>query len=131
MAVHQIANSSVVNGGQVLTAGINGTSYTSAWTNTQSKFNDGNSPVMTIPHGSKTVILEEKATLEVKGIVKINGINLEERLNTIEKVLNIPTRDAIMESKYPKLANLYKQYMQELEKYKTFERLKGDDTTTP
>jgi len=82
---------------------------------------------MTIPHGSNSVILEEKATLEVKGTVKIDGVDLEERLSTIETVLCIPTRDVKLEAKYPKLAELHRQYMQELEKYKTFERLKGDD----
>jgi hypothetical protein len=32
-----------------------------------------------------------------------------------------------MEAKYPKLAELYKQYMHELEKYKTWERIKGNN----
>lgn len=82
---------------------------------------------MTVPNGEQTVVLEKTATLEVKGTVKINGVDLEERLSTIETVLCIPTRDVKLEAKYPKLAELHRQYMQELEKYKTFERLKGDD----
>lgn len=82
---------------------------------------------MTIPADKQEVILEKDATLNVKGTVVINGVDLEERLSTIETLLQIPTRDATMEVKYPKLAELYRQYMHELEKYKTFERLKGED----
>ena len=104
------------------------TGYTTAWTQPNSHFTSSKgNPVMTIPHGGDKVIIEEKAALEVKGKLKINGVDLEERLNTIETVLQIPTRDVIMEAKHPKLAELYKQYMYELEKYKTFERLKGED----
>lgn len=104
----------------------NGT--TASWTQPNSHFTSSNgNPVMTIPHGGDKVIIEEKAALEVKGKMKLNGLDLEERLNVIEQVLNIPTRDVTIENKYPKLAELYQQYMHELEKYKTFERLKGDD----
>jgi hypothetical protein len=87
---------------------------------------------MTIPADKQEVVLEKDATLTVKGNVVINGIDLEERLNTIEKVLYIPQRDATMEAKYPKLKKLHDQYMHELEKYKTWERVKGEnnDTTT-
>jgi hypothetical protein len=86
---------------------------------------------MTIPAGEEKMVLNEAATLEVKGNVVINGLDLEERLKTIEKVLQIPERDVIMESKYPKLAEIYNQYMQELERYKTWDRIKGDtDGTT-
>ena len=85
---------------------------------------------MSIPYGEDKIVLEEKAALEVKGNVVINGVDLEERLNTIEKVLQIPTRDVIMEEKHPKLAELYKQYMHELEKYKTWDRIKGDENGT-
>lgn len=68
-------------------------------------------------------------TLEVSGEIrtpniKLNGISLEERLSTIEQVLNVPTRDATMEQKYPKLKKIYEEYMRELEKYKTWERIK-------
>lgn len=88
-------------------------------------FNSSNhKPILTIPNGEEKVVLEKDATLQVNGSVVINGINLEERLSTIEKVLQIPQRDVIMESKYPKLAELYRQYMHELEKLKTWEALK-------
>ncbi len=87
--------------------------------------NNGN-PIMTIPHDSSTVILEDRATLEVKGKVKINGLDLEERLKTIERVLAIPERDVTMEAKYPSLKKKFDEYINALEKYRTFERIKGD-----
>ena len=65
------------------------------------------------------------ATMEVKGTVVINGLDLEERLKTIEKVLCIPERDATMEAKYPSLKKKFDEYITALEKYKTFERIKG------
>lgn len=110
--------------GSVLTA--NGTA-TASWTQPNSHFtNSTGTSILTIPYGEDKIIVDEKATLEVKGSVKINGVDLEERLQTIEQVLQIPTRDVTIESKYPRLAELYKQYMHELEKYKTWERVKGE-----
>jgi len=94
--------------------------------NNNSIFNNGNGKaVMSIPHGDNKVIIDENAALEVKGRMIINGIDLEERLSTIEEVLNIPTRDVIMEKKYEKLRALSNQYKQALEEYKTWERLKN------
>lgn len=87
--------------------------------------NSNGKAVMSIPHGENKVVIDENAALEVKGRMVINGIDLEERLSTIENVLNIPTRDAIMEEKYEKLRNLSNQYKQALEEYKTWERLKN------
>lgn len=107
------------------TTGFNGTSsYTVSYQPQPLNMHDGSTPVMSIPNGSKTVILEEQATLDVKGIVRINGLNLEERLSTIEKLLQIPQRDVTMESKYPKLKKLYEEYMHELEKLRTWDALK-------
>ena len=118
--------------GQYITVGSGGsstsaTTYTTSWATPNHNFHDGNIPVMTIPHGSKTIEIDKAATLDVKGNVKINGVDLEERLKTIETLLHIPTRDVTMENKYPKLKKLYEQYMHELEKYKTWERVKGED----
>ena len=112
----------------VLTStGSNGTS----WAYTQpspTQFQSTNhKKILTIPHGEEKMVLEKNATLEVQGNVVINGVDLEKRLSTIEKVLQIPTRDVTIEAKHPKLAELYQQYMHELEKYKTWERLKGTD----
>ena len=69
-------------------------------------------------------------TLEVKGNMVINGIDLEERLKTIEKVLQIPERDVILERKHPKLKKLYDEYINALGKYRTFEAIKGDENGT-
>lgn len=108
-------------------AGISYNAATTSWAAPSTNFNDGNTAVMTIPHGSNTIQIEKEATLDVKGNVKINGVDLEERLKTIETRLRIPTRDATMEAKHPKLAKLYKEYMKELEKYKTWDRIKGEE----
>jgi hypothetical protein len=88
--------------------GINGT-----WSSTS------NDPIMTVKQDSHS--------LEVKGSVVINGKDLEERLDTIEKVLMIPERDAILESKYPKLKKMYDEYINELSKARMWESLKGED----
>lgn len=111
--------------GQFLTtSGMNGTS----WVNPSTNFvSSNNKTIMTIPHGEDKVVLEEKATLEVKGTVKINGLDLEERLKIIERVLAIPERDAKIEAKYPSLKKKFDDYINTLEKYKTFERIKGED----
>ena len=66
-------------------------------------------------------------TLEVKGNLVINGVDLEERLKTIEKVLQIPERDVKLEKKHPKLKKLYDEYIAALGKYRTFEAIKGED----
>ena len=118
--------------GQVLTAGANGTSYTTAWSapKNQNFVSNNGTTLMSVPHEGHTVILEEKATLEVRGSVVINGVDLEERLSTIETVLCIPTRDVKLEAKYPKLREIYNQYMHELGKYRTFEAIKGEDDGT-
>jgi len=65
--------------------------------------------------------------LEVKGRMVINGVDLEERLSTIEKVLRIPERDVKLEKKHPKLKKLYDDYINALGKYRTFEAIKGED----
>ena len=68
--------------------------------------------------------------LEVKGRMVINGRDLEERLDTIEKVLRIPERDVKLEKKHPKLKKLYDEYIAALGKYRTFEAIKGEDNGT-
>ena len=62
--------------------------------------------------------------LVVKGRMILNGVNLEERLNTIERVLQIPERDVKLERKHPKLKKLYDEYILALGKYRTFEAIK-------
>ena len=107
--------------GQVYTTNTTGPYLTStgngtAWTNSNSevmKINQTNPP-----------------SIEVKGRMVINGVDLEERLKTIEQVLTIPERDVILEKKHPKLKKLYNEYIEALGKYRTFEAIKGDDNGT-
>jgi len=66
-------------------------------------------------------------TLEVKGNLVINGVDLEERLKTMEKLLQIPERDVKLEKKHPKLKKLYDEYIAALGKYRTFDAIKGED----
>jgi hypothetical protein len=94
--------------GQFLTTGSNGTT----WAN---------------PADNVMIASNNPAQLEVKGRMVINGRDLEERLNTIEKVLQIPEKDVILERKHPKLKKLYDEYIKELAKYRMWNAIKGDD----
>ncbi len=106
----------------------NGVSASWSYTNPSSNISNGHGKtLLSIPSGDEKLILEKDATLDVKGTVVINGIDLEERLATIEKVLGIPERDAAMEAKYPSLKKKFNEYINTLEKYRTFERIKGED----
>ena len=73
------------------------------------------------------IVQNDPASLEVKGKIVHNGRDLEERLSTIEKVLQIPERDVKLEKKHPKLKKMYEDYIKALEKYRTWEAIKGDD----
>jgi hypothetical protein len=98
--------------GQFLTSGSNGTSWNgTSWTNLADNI---------------LVAKNNPPELEVKGRMVLNGVDVEERLNTIEKVLQIPERDAILEKKHPNLKKLYDEYITALGKYRTFEAIKGD-----
>ena len=98
--------------GQFLTSGSNGTTWANSTVNTN--------PALTIKQTNPP-------ELEVKGRMVINGRDLEERLDTIEKVLQIPERDVILEKKHPKLKKLYEEYINELSKYKMWQSIKGDN----
>ncbi len=73
------------------------------------------------------IVKQTPPELEVKGRMVINGVDLEERLSTIEKVLQIPERDVKLEKKHPKLKKLYDEYIKELSKYRMWETIKGDE----
>ena len=94
--------------GQFLTSGSNGTSWVNSADNV-------------------LVAKNNPPELEVKGRMVINGVDLEERLKTIETVLQIPERDVKLEKKHPKLKKLYDEYIHALAKYRTFESIKGDE----
>ena len=76
--------------------------------------------------GPSVHVTNDPASLEVKGKIIHNGIDLEERLKTIEQVLMIPERDVKLEKNYPKLKKLYDEYIKELSKARMWESLKGD-----
>ena len=94
--------------GQFLTSGSNGTS----WSNS-------NDTVLKVT--------QSPPELEVKGKIVLNGRDLEQRLNTIEKVLSIPERDVRIEEKHPKLKKLYDEYIAALGKYRTWEAIKSEE----
>jgi hypothetical protein len=98
--------------GQYLINGSNGTSWSTGTVNTN--------PALIVKGTNPP-------ELEVKGRMVINGRDLEERLDTIEKVLSIPEKDAILEKKHPKLKKLYDEYIKELSKYRMWETIKGDE----
>jgi len=100
--------------GQFLTSGSNGTTWTT-----------GTNTINTNP--AITIKGTNPPELEVKGRMVINGRDLEERLDTIEKILQIPERDVILEKKHPKLKKLYNEYIKELSKYRMWETIKGDE----
>ena len=106
---HVYTTNTTGTSGQFLTTATNGTS----WVNP-------NSEVMRINQTNPP-------TIEVQGNMVINGRDLEERLDTIEKVLQIPERDVKLEKKHPKLKKLYDEYIAALGKYRTFEAIKGDE----
>ena len=101
-----------------------GTVYTTNTTAGQYLINGSNGTTWANPNDNVMIVKQDPASLEVKGKVVINGRDLEERLNTIEKVLQIPERDVILEKKYPKLKKLYDEYISALGKYRTFEAIK-------
>jgi len=98
------------NSGQIYTS--TGTSNSFTWTN---------------PTDNVMIVKQDPASLEVKGRLVHNGRDLEERLEIIEKVLQIPERDVILEKKHPKLKKLYDEYINALGKYRTFDAIKGED----
>jgi hypothetical protein len=98
--------------GQFLTSnGSNGTSWANSTIN---------------PADNVMIVNQNPPELEVKGRMVINGRDVEERIETIEKVLQIPPRDVKLEKQHPKLKKLYDEYIKELSKYRMWESIKGD-----
>jgi hypothetical protein len=104
--------------GQIYTTNTTGPFLTSTGTGTS--WTNGTSEIMRINQTNPP-------SIDVKGKMVINGRDLEERLETIEKVLQIPERDVILEKKHPKLKKLYDDYINALGKYRTFEAIKGEE----
>lgn len=103
------------NGGS---GGSGGYAYSNTTNNSTSFVNSSGKEVMKIPAG-------DEATVQITGKIKWNGEDLQDRLERIENLLHIPSRDIIMEEKYQKLKRLWDEYHTALEEYKTWERLKG------
>lgn len=114
------AGNITLNGGShVYNTGQAGQIYTTTGTSAGFNWATTNDNVM--------IVKQTPPELEVKGRMVINGVDLEERLKTIEKVLMIPERDVKLEKKHPKLKKLYDEYISALGKYRTFEAIKGED----
>ena len=64
-----------------------------------------------------------ESALNVSKDIFLRDESLSERLERIETMLNIPTRDIDMETKHPRLKQLFEEYMQELDKLKTWKKL--------
>jgi hypothetical protein len=110
---------------------LSGQFLTSTGTTTVPYYTTGTNTTWAIPNSEVMKINQTNPpTIEVKGNMVINGRDLEERLDTIEKVLQIPERDVILEKKHPKLKKLYDDYINALGKYRTFEAIKGDSNGT-
>lgn len=62
--------------------------------------------------------------VEVKTALEVNGRDILKELDEMRDALLLLKRDIDMEAKYPRLKELKDQYEAELEKYRTFERLK-------
>jgi hypothetical protein len=105
--------------GQIYVTAAGGGS--AAWSNTihpTTQFGGTNGkPVMEIPNNSDS-------SIRINGKIEWNGDDLHERLKRIETMLNIPTRDVIMEEKYSKLKKINDEYNKALAEYKTWETLK-------
>ena len=84
----------------------------------------------TVPNETIRINQTNPPTVDIKGNLVINGRDLEERLDTIEKVLQIPERDVKLEAKHPKLKKMHDDYIKELSKYRMWETIKGDDDGT-
>jgi hypothetical protein len=110
-----------ISNGTTSTTSIPYTTNTTTATNYNWAVPTNYDQVMTVNAG------EKEATLAVKGNLVINGRDLEERLTTIEKVLDIPERDVALEKKHPKLKKLYNDYITALGKYRTWEAVKGEE----
>ena len=130
---YTVGNSTITSGSTITLNNTSGTGYTiggagQIYTTTGA----GNSWVTSNNYDQVLTVSKGKSdpTLEVKGNLVINGVDLEERLKTIETVLQIPERDVKLEKKHPKLKKLYDDYIHALGKYITFEAIKGDEDGT-
>jgi len=62
----------------------------------------------------------------IDGDFKVNGRDILKEIDDMRDMLLLLKRDVDMEAKYPKLKELKEEYKRALEKYKTFEAVKGN-----
>lgn len=133
---YNIGNSTISNGATIGIGGSGGTGTVTLNNSTSGAYlvtgsSTGytwSNPTTTFTNGSNVMVVKnDPASLEVKGNLVINGRDLEERLSTIEKVLQIPERDVKLEAKYPSLKKKYDEYIKDLSKYRMWEAIKGED----
>jgi len=137
---YTLGNSTITSGSTITLTNTSGTGYTIGGAGTSISSGGAgqiytttgiNGASWVTPNNYDQVLtvnsVKDTPTLEVKGNMVINGRDLEERLNTIEKVLQIPERDVKLEKKHPKLKKLYDEYINALGKYRTFDAIKGED----
>jgi len=124
-SISKLGNNTISSGYGAVPPQLSGHVYTTTGTSNYNWVTPSN-PIDTVMKINQT----NPPTIEVKGNMVINGRDLEERLNTIEKVLQIPERDVKLEKKHPKLKKLYNDYINALAKYRTFEAIKGDEDGT-
>jgi len=120
-SISKLGNNTISTGYGAVTPQLSGQVYTTDGTNTTWT----NST--TVSNETIKINQTNPPTVDIKGNLVINGIDLEERLKTIETVLQIPERDVILEKKHPKLKKLYNDYINALGKYRTFEAIKGEE----
>lgn len=60
------------------------------------------------------------------GSLEVNGRDVMQELDEVRDMLLLLKRDVDMEAKYPRLKELKEEYERALEKYKTFEVVKGE-----
>lgn len=106
-----------VNANNIIPNGSPSWSYAYPSITPNTNFNDIN--------GNTIVRIEpEESVLKVNGKIILNDESIDDRLKRIEDMLHIPSRNVIMEEKYDKLNQLWKEYNETLEAIKTWETIK-------
>jgi hypothetical protein len=124
-------NNTTANTGTISISNIAGSGYNLGSGSGQIYTTNGTSGASWIsPNDNVMIVKQNPASLEVKGKMVINGKDLEDRLDTIEKILQIPERDVRLEKKHPRLAKLYHEYINELAKYRMWHAIKGEEDGT-
>lgn len=119
-------NAGTIGNGTTLTLPTVNTSTNQIYISNGSTGSYNNGTTFTNTSGKEVMKIpaSDPPAVQITGKIKWNGEDLEERLERIESLLHIPTRDVILEEKYQKLNQLWNEYKKALEEYKTWETLK-------